>query len=76
MILVRNEQSNDLHAIRHVNECAFQGPTEENAVESLRAAEKAIISLVAIDARANFISTGGQGRVIHSSRELVLIRPL
>jgi putative acetyltransferase len=49
MVLIRNEQPNDVSAIRYVNECAFKGPAEANLIELLRATEKAVISLVAIN---------------------------
>lgn len=49
MVRIRKERSNDVCAIRHVNECALQGPAEAKLVDLLRAAEKAIISFVAID---------------------------
>jgi putative acetyltransferase len=49
MVLIRNEQLHDVSAIRHVNERAFNGFAEANLVELIRAAEKAIISFVAID---------------------------
>lgn len=49
MVLIRQERSNDISAIRQVNEYAFQGPAEAKLVDLLRGAEKAVISLVAID---------------------------
>lgn len=47
MILIREEQTRDIPAIRNVNECAFMGTIEANLVDLLRDANKAIISLVA-----------------------------
>ena len=49
MVLIRKEQSNDISAIRHVNERAFKEPAEAKLVDLLRDAEKAVISLVALD---------------------------
>jgi putative acetyltransferase len=47
MIEIRTERPDDVRAIRDVNERAFGGPAEAILVDRLRAANKAIISLVA-----------------------------
>ncbi|HYR86657.1 MAG TPA: N-acetyltransferase [Terriglobia bacterium] len=54
MIEIRKETPDDFSSIRHVNERAFGGSAEAQLVELLRAANKAVVSLVALD----------QGRVV------------
>lgn len=54
MIEIRNETPDDLPAVREVNERAFGGPREAALVDMLRSANKALISLVALD----------QGRIV------------
>ena len=48
MIEIRNETSDDIPAIREVNERAFGGDSEARLADMLRAANKALISLVAL----------------------------
>ena len=48
MIEIRNETPNDCSAIREVHERAFRGPNEARLVDLLRAANKVLISLVAL----------------------------
>jgi len=48
VIEIRNETPNDYSAIREVNERAFGGPAEARLVDLLRAANKVLISLVAL----------------------------
>src|SRR5262245_65544758 len=48
VIEIRNETPNDCSAIREVNERAFGGPAEARLVDLLRAANKVLISLVAL----------------------------
>ena len=48
MIEIRNETSDDISAIREVNERAFGGAAEARLVDMLRAANMAGISLVAL----------------------------
>lgn len=48
MILIRPEQPDDIAAIRQVNERAFDGPTEADLVDLLRAHGKVTLSLVAV----------------------------
>ncbi len=48
MIEIRRETPSDLPGIRLVNERAFGSSAEANLVDSLRAANKAVISLVAL----------------------------
>lgn len=47
MIEIRTERPEDIGAIREVNERAFGGPAEAMLVDLLRAANKAVVSLVA-----------------------------
>ena len=47
MIEIRNETPDDVPAIRDVNERAFGAPAEAQLVDRLRAANKAVVSLVA-----------------------------
>lgn len=47
MIEIRVERPDDVSAVRHVNELAFGGSAEARLVDELRAANKAVISLVA-----------------------------
>ena len=47
MIEIRNEIPDDVPAIRNVNERAFSGCAEAQLVDMLRAANKAVVSLVA-----------------------------
>lgn len=47
MLVIREEQSSDISAIRTVNERAFKRADEANLVALLRDADQAIISLVA-----------------------------
>ena len=47
MLLIRREEQSDISSIRKVNESAFKGPIEARAVDMLREANKATISLVA-----------------------------
>lgn len=54
MIEIRNETSDDRPAVRELNEWAFGRPNEATLVEMLRLANKALVSLVALD----------QGRVV------------
>ena len=54
MIEIRNETPDDRPAVREVNERAFGRPKEAVLVDMLRSANKALVSLVALD----------QGRVI------------
>lgn len=49
MLIVRHELPSDLPAVRHVNEEAFGRPAEADLVDALRAAGKAVVSLVAED---------------------------
>jgi len=46
-IEIRSERPDDARAIRDVNERAFGGPAEATLVDLLRAANKAVVSLVA-----------------------------
>ena len=48
MIIVRDEKSGDVAAVREINELAFEKPVEANIVERLRAACKSHVSLVAV----------------------------
>jgi len=48
MIEIRAERPGDEAAIRHVNEHAFGAPGEARLVDQLRAAHKAVVSLVAV----------------------------
>lgn len=48
MIEIRAERPGDEAAIRHVNEQAFGAPAEARLVDQLRAAHKAVVSLVAV----------------------------
>jgi putative acetyltransferase len=54
VIEIRNETPDDHSAVREVNERAFGRPNEATLVDMLRSANKALISLVALD----------QGRVV------------
>ena len=54
MIAIRNETPDDRAAIRDVNERAFGRHDEATLVDMLRSANKAVVSLVALD----------QGRVV------------
>jgi putative acetyltransferase len=54
VLQIRDETREDAAAIRDVNETAFGGPVEGRLVDMLRSANKAVISLVAVD----------QGRVV------------
>ena len=47
MIEIRPETPDDIPAIRNVNERAFGAPAEAHLVDRLRAANKAVVSLVA-----------------------------
>ena len=47
MTEIRSEHPDDVAAIRHVNERAFGSPGEAELVDKLRAANKAVVSLVA-----------------------------
>jgi putative acetyltransferase len=49
MIEIRTERPSDARAIREINERAFGGPAEAFLVDKLRAANKAVVSLVAHD---------------------------
>jgi putative acetyltransferase len=49
MITIRKEQQEDAQAIRRINELAFDGPTEADLVDRLRARNKLLLSLVAED---------------------------
>ena len=49
VIEIRDETPDDYPAIRELNERAFGGPAEARLVDMLRAANKAVISLVALD---------------------------
>jgi putative acetyltransferase len=49
VIEIRNETTNDFAAIREVNERAFGGTAEPQLVDLLRAAKKAVVSLVALN---------------------------
>jgi putative acetyltransferase len=49
VIEIRNETPDDHPAVREVNERAFGGPQEAVLVNLLRSANKALISLVALD---------------------------
>ena len=49
MVTVRAENSDDIAAVRRVNELAFGGPTEAALVDALRNAANPYISLVAIE---------------------------
>jgi len=48
MILIRTEQSDDIAAIRRVNERAFDSPLEASLVDLLRERGKVTLSLVAV----------------------------
>lgn len=48
MIEIRAERPGDEAAIRHVNEQAFGAPGEARLVDQVRAAHKAVVSLVAV----------------------------
>ena len=48
MLEIRDEAPQDFSAVRDINEQAFGGPAEALLVERLRAAGKALVSLVAI----------------------------
>ncbi|HLF84512.1 MAG TPA: N-acetyltransferase [Blastocatellia bacterium] len=48
MIQIRNEAPDDYPAVHELNERAFGGPAEARLVDMLRAANKALISLVAL----------------------------
>jgi len=54
VIEIRKETPDDFPAVGYVNEQAFGGDVEARLVEMLRAANKAVVSLVAVD----------QGRVV------------
>jgi putative acetyltransferase len=43
------EEPEDVTAVRHVNALAFDGPTEANIVDAVRAAGEAVLSMVAVD---------------------------
>ena len=47
MIEIRDEVPQDFPAIRHLNLMAFGGPEEADLIDTLRAADKVVISLVA-----------------------------
>jgi putative acetyltransferase len=47
MIQIRHEEPNDYASVREVNELAFAGTAEAKLVDVLRAANKAVVSLVA-----------------------------
>lgn len=47
-MIIRREAPQDIAAIRHVNEQAFGGTAEANAIEALRARGAATLSLVAV----------------------------
>jgi putative acetyltransferase len=49
MIRIRPEQSEDVKAIRRVNERAFNRPAEADLVDQLRRHSKVTLSLVAVD---------------------------
>jgi len=49
VIEIRKETPDDFPAVRYVNEQAFGGDVEARLVEMLRAANKAVVSLVAMD---------------------------
>jgi putative acetyltransferase len=49
MIKIRNERTEDRPAVREVNELAFGRPGEARLVDMLRAAKKAVVSLVALN---------------------------
>lgn len=49
MIEIRDESPDDVPMIRNVNERAFGAPAEAQLVDKLRAAQKAVVSLVAHD---------------------------
>jgi putative acetyltransferase len=46
-VTIRPEESQDRHAVRHVNETAFCGSTEANLVEALHRERAAAVALVA-----------------------------
>jgi putative acetyltransferase len=46
---IRAEEPRDIDAIRRVNELAFRRPEEARIIDDLRAAGKAVLSLVAVD---------------------------
>ena len=48
MIVIREERAEDIEAIRHVNQLAFEGPVEAALVDKLRASANPHISLVAL----------------------------
>ena len=48
MIIVRDEKSGDAAAVREINELAFEKAIEADLVDSLRAACKKFVSLVAV----------------------------
>ncbi|MCI0488021.1 MAG: N-acetyltransferase [Blastocatellia bacterium] len=48
MVSIRREEPGDRAAVHHVNERAFGRATEANLVDALRAADKALLSLVAV----------------------------
>ena len=48
MILVRQEQPDDVAAIRRVNEQAFGQPEEAGIVDTLRRSTEGLLSLVAV----------------------------
>lgn len=48
MIQIRPEQPEDLTAIRHINERAFNGPAEADLVDRLREHSKVTLSMVAV----------------------------
>jgi putative acetyltransferase len=50
VIAIRPERPDDHPFVREVNERAFGGPAEARLVDMLRAAGKAVVSLVAVDA--------------------------
>lgn len=49
MLSVRPEKPEDIPAVRHVNEQAFDGPQEAALVDALRKAARPFVSLVAIE---------------------------
>ena len=48
MVTIRDEVENDIDTVREVNASAFPTPVESQLVDALRAAGKAVISLVAV----------------------------
>jgi putative acetyltransferase len=47
-VIIRREELQDIAAVRHVNEQAFGGSVEANAIDALRDRDAATLSLVAV----------------------------